>query len=62
MDGGEGERQDLVTNALAPNKFELYDSGTQPLRDVIGVDVSRSVRGNLRSQRSLRSCRRERER
>ena len=48
-----------MTNALASNKFELYDSGTQPLRDVIGVDVSRSVRGNLRSQRSLRSCQME---
>ena len=50
-----------MTNALAPNKFELYDSGTQPLRDVIGVDVSRSVRGNLRSQRSLRVCQMERD-
>lgn len=45
---------DLVTNALSPAKFEVYDSGTSPLRDIIGVDMSRSVRGNLRSQRSMK--------
>ena len=44
----------MVTNALSPAKFEVYDSGTSPLRDIIGVDMSRSVRGNLRSQRSMK--------
>ncbi|KAK8804817.1 hypothetical protein WA171_006783, partial [Blastocystis sp. BT1] len=45
---------DLITNALSPSKFEVYDTGTSPLRDIIGVDMSRSVRGNLRSQRSMK--------
>ncbi|KNB41497.1 hypothetical protein JH06_5113 [Blastocystis sp. subtype 4] len=33
---------DLITNALSPSKFEVYDTGTSPLRDIIGVDMSRS--------------------
>ncbi|KAK8819707.1 hypothetical protein WA556_002694 [Blastocystis sp. ATCC 50177/Nand II] len=45
---------DLFTNALSPARFQVYDSGTNAFQGVIGVDVSRSVRGNMRSARALK--------
>lgn len=46
---------DLFTNALSPARFQVYDSGTNAFQGVVGVDVSRSVRGNMRSARALKS-------
>lgn len=45
---------DLFTNALSPARFQVYDSGTNAFQGVVGVDVSRSVRGNMRSARALK--------
>ena len=49
---------DLFTNALSPARFQVYDSGTNAFQGVVGVDVSRSVRGNMRSARALKWRRR----
>ena len=45
---------DLLTNALSSTQFELYDSGTNAFQSIVGVDISRSVRGNMRSARALK--------
>ena len=45
---------DLLTNALSSTQFELYDSGTNAFQGIVGVDISRSVRGNMRSARALK--------
>lgn len=43
----------MVTNALPPAKFALYDDGDHVVQGIIGQDLSRSVRGNMRSTRIL---------
>ena len=48
------ESQDLVTNALPTSKFDLYDTGDNNRPGIIGIDISRSVRGNMRSARAMR--------
>ena len=45
---------DLLTNALSSTQFELYDSGTNAFQGIVGVGISRSVRGNMRSARALK--------
>ena len=45
---------DLLTNALSSTQFELYDGGTNAFQGIVGVDISRSVRGNMRSARALK--------
>ena len=45
---------DLVTNALPTSKFDLYDTGDNNRPGIIGIDISRSVRGNMRSARAMR--------
>ena len=50
----QNEIQDLVTNALPTSKFDLYDSGDNNRPGIIGIDISRSVRGNMRSARAMR--------
>ena len=45
---------DLLTNALSSTQFELYDSGTNAFQGIGGVDISRSVRVNMRSARALK--------
>lgn len=45
--------QDLITNALPANKFALYDAGDHVVQGIIGQDLSRSVRGNMRSMKMM---------